>query len=595
MLPRASSDESLQDSRLLQAAIDGDDLLVDTLLSEPRGGPSRNAKSKALGRACFRGNSAMASRLLQAGADATYEDEMENTPLMLALLSDSPGSHPTVFAILGCMAQQPEAPAKLFRASLSNHNRTGETALSIACRRRDAGVIQVVRALLSEGACVNSKAIAAALDANSHAVAVLVTSFLNRRHDLLSKMRVQRILDLLEPTSGLAPHKGVRPVCAELLIEIQTFSTYWLIKACVRGFRDDPYETFSDAIVLATAFLREARAVHNDRLRADVLVQQAGRVQHVMCGILRSLSYTAMGSQGYSCLHEFLASERAMRTIRLAVRAECKVLLALPEVQEHMRWRWRGGIKQGEQLGSLSMGSRTRVCWTPAALLAATAYPPLDGAPLTVTECGTPSVHHGACCGVWEHLCAAAPSPWAKFGLSALNDIALSATLIVDKSPLLLAWAGCCLISEIGMVLVAVLQDVVDREAEARLRQLNKPELLLAHRHTTTDLEQARDDVLAHRATAVACHRVLLPTITHGYIQLPTTPNCYPLSHAVTRRRSHTVTCRYIPASSRTRRAARTRTYFAPLRVTLASRWRWQQPALEPTSATQPTPHAVPM
>ena len=87
--------------------------------------------------------------------------------------------------------------------------------------------------------------------------------------------------------------------------------------------------------------------MHNDRLRADVLVQQAGRVQHVMCGILRSLSYTAMGSQGYSCLHEFLASERAMRTIRLAVRAECKVLLALPEVQEHMRWRWRGGIKQG--------------------------------------------------------------------------------------------------------------------------------------------------------------------------------------------------------------------------------------------------------
>ena len=137
MLPRASSDESLQDSRLLRAAIDGDDDLVDTLLSEPRGGPSRTAKSKALWAACLMGNGAMAARLLQAGADATHVDDADNTPLMLALLSESPGSHPTVFAILGCMAQQPEAPAKLFRKSLSNTNRAGETALSIACSRRD--------------------------------------------------------------------------------------------------------------------------------------------------------------------------------------------------------------------------------------------------------------------------------------------------------------------------------------------------------------------------------------------------------------------------------------------------------------------------
>eukprot|EP00966_Prymnesium_polylepis_P070278 1633619-Prymnesium_polylepis.1 len=103
---------------------------------------------------------------------------------------------------------------------------------------------------------------------------------------------------------------------------MQGFSTFTLVKACVRGFRNDPYETFSDAIVLATAFLREARAVHNDRLRADVLIQQACRVQHVMCGILHSLSYTAMGATGHSCLYEFLTSERAMRTIRLAVFAE---------------------------------------------------------------------------------------------------------------------------------------------------------------------------------------------------------------------------------------------------------------------------------
>ena len=145
---------------------------------------------------------------------------------------------------------------------------------------------------------------------------------------------------------------------SELLIEVQGFSTFALVKACVRGFRDDPYETFSDAIVLATAFLREARAVHNDRLRADVLIQQACRVQHVMCGILRSLSYTAMGATGHSCLHEFLTSERAMRTIRLAVFAECKVLLALPEVQEHMKWRWRGGLKAEVRPGS----SKREVC-----------------------------------------------------------------------------------------------------------------------------------------------------------------------------------------------------------------------------------------
>ena len=63
-------------------------------------------------------------------------------------------------------------------------------------------------------------------------------------------LRVQRILDILEPAAASGPRKGVGPVCSELLIEIQSFSTLGLVKMIVRGFRtphDDDHQSHGDA------------------------------------------------------------------------------------------------------------------------------------------------------------------------------------------------------------------------------------------------------------------------------------------------------------------------------------------------------------
>ena len=251
-------------SRLVQAAADGDGPRVEYLLSQSTTDvvPDLRSRADALCIACHHGNSTMVARLIEAAADCCFKDADGNTPMHLALMGDGPGALPTVFAILGCQSSLPEAAHELFRRSLNAPNGSGETVLSIACRRTDAGIVQVVRALLNEGAAVTAGAIEAAASRAQQLVPQLVGTFLDQRPELLAKMRAQRILDTLDP------HAHVPAVLSELLIEVQGFTSLGLVKAFVRGFRDDPYEAFSDAVVLATAYLSEARAVHNDKSAA---------------------------------------------------------------------------------------------------------------------------------------------------------------------------------------------------------------------------------------------------------------------------------------------------------------------------------------
>ena len=75
-----------------------------------------------------------------------------------------------------------------------------------------------------------------------------------------------------------------------------------------------PFESFSDAVFLAKAFIEEANAAEagNDRQSADHLGQMAMTVQVVCVGCLHLLHHKGF-SPGGSCLLAFLLSTRAQQ------------------------------------------------------------------------------------------------------------------------------------------------------------------------------------------------------------------------------------------------------------------------------------------
>ena len=63
-----------------------------------------------------------------------------------------------------------------------------------------------------------------------------------------------------------------------------------------------------------------------------------------------------------------LGHERSTSTIWLAVDGECKVLLSLPELQMHLKRRWRGSRKTSAQMAQEHLhGTMGRVSYTASA------------------------------------------------------------------------------------------------------------------------------------------------------------------------------------------------------------------------------------
>ena len=372
------------------AAFEGIIQMAQRLL--PPSGPTglSSVLSQALCVAAEAGVAQHVSLLLAANADAYVCDAEHYTPLMLAAEA---GSIASVRILLGS-----ERAADSLQLV---HPHSQLTALGLACCH---GELAVVADLLHAGAHVTAAVVAHAV-ACGHARLVphLVRASAWHKRDAESGLQVQRHLRLLDP-------HGKNSVKKEMLTDAFTMETSELVGAFVHGFRLSPHEAFSDAVFLADCFRSEAAAVRlRDRFRADQLMLQSVRVQHVACGLLRSLYRT-----NPDFVDIFLAAEPAMRTIRAAVGADCKVLLAQTEVQTHLQWRWRGLCKAGAEqppLGAL------RLLGTPFMYLAAALYPPL-----------------------WTH-CQLLPSPRARFYQRAISDVMLSALLLV-MPPLVLPALG---------------------------------------------------------------------------------------------------------------------------------------------------------
>ena len=346
--------------------------------------------SQALCVAAEAGVSHHVSLLLAANADAYVCDAEHYTPLMLAAEA---GSIASVRILLGS-----ERAADSLQLV---HPHSQLTALGLACCH---GELAVVADLLHAGAHVTAAVVAHAV-ACGHARLVphLVRASEWHKRGAESGLQVQRHLRLLDPYGKCSVKK-------EMLTDAFTMETSELVGAFVHGFRLSPHEAFSDAVFLADCFRSEAAAVRmRDRFRADQLMLQSVRVQHVACGLLRSLYRT-----NPDFVDVFLAAEPAMRTIRAAVVADCKVLLAQTEVQTHLQWRWRGLCEGGTEqppVGAL------RLLGTPFMYLAAALYPPL-----------------------WTRY-RLLPSPRARFYQRAISDVMLSAVLLV-MPPLVLPALG---------------------------------------------------------------------------------------------------------------------------------------------------------
>lgn len=95
---------------------------------------------------------------------------------------------------------------------------------------------------------------------------------------------MQRLLHMLDPLGTC----GVRLVLLSEVIEIDTPT---LASAIADAFFHLPLDALSDAIWLAHAFDHEARTVRgSDPSRADRISMQATRLQHIACGLLRTLT-----------------------------------------------------------------------------------------------------------------------------------------------------------------------------------------------------------------------------------------------------------------------------------------------------------------
>ena len=377
-----------QPDMLLSIASTGPPALVETLVlaAQRQLAPAELAPllSQALCVSSEAGLAPVVKLLLEQGADAYVTDPDYYTPLMLAAES---GSTAAVRELLEDDGG---------RTSLHTlHPVTGLPALGLAC---GTGNASVVRELLGYDAPVDGAIVAHAVACgHTRLVPLLVRASRWRQGELTSGLQMQRHLRALDPD-------GRAGVKREMLTDVLQMETAQLVEAFVHGFRNDPYEAFSDAVFLAEAFMAEATDVRmRDRFRADQLNLQSVRVQHVACGLLRSLYRT----NSYF-VDLFLAAEEAMRTVRAAARAECKVLLALPEVQHHLQWRWRG-----LQEGSVTWYRRL-LLWLfwPLVLLCAAIYPPLWGLHLVLP-----------------------PSPRARFFAHAISDIMLSMLLLLIPPP----------------------------------------------------------------------------------------------------------------------------------------------------------------
>ena len=372
------------------AAFEGIIQMAQRLL--PPSGPTglSSVLSQALCVAAEAGVAQHVSLLLAANADAYVCDAEHYTPLMLAAEA---GSVASVRILLGS-----ERAADSLQLV---HPHSQLTALGLACCH---GELAVVADLLHAGAHVTAAVVAHAV-ACGHARLVphLVRASEWHKRGTESGLQVQRHLRLLDP-------HGKCFVKKEMLTDAFTMETSELVGAFVHGFRLSPHEAFSDAVFLADCFRSEAAAVRmRDRFRADQLMLQSVRVQHVACGLLRSLYRT-----NPDFVDVFLAAEPAMRTIRAAVGADCKVLLAQTEVQTHLQWRWRGLCEGGTEqppVGAL------RLLGTPLMYLAAALYPPL-----------------------WTRY-RLLPSPRVRFYQRAISDVMLSAVLLV-MPPLVLPALG---------------------------------------------------------------------------------------------------------------------------------------------------------
>jgi hypothetical protein len=264
---------------------------------------------------------------------------------------------------------------------------SGQTALSMAARIGDPEVLKVVtdphylrRAPSTNGIPVQSVDLwswdalrqaveEGAANGKPHVVRLLVhaSEWMAGQFGL----QVQKVLARLDP-GGLC---GVRKVLME---DVHELSIADLCEHLVEAFTKNPLEAFSDAVWLAHAFDHEARLRSSDPYLSDQIKQQAVRMQvrrparpnappapparpparlsHAppaplplpqlaAAGLLRSVS-----ASNWRCVDGLLGHERSTSTIWLAVDGECKVLLSLPELQMHLKRRWRGSRKTSAQM-----------------------------------------------------------------------------------------------------------------------------------------------------------------------------------------------------------------------------------------------------
>lgn len=152
-------------------------------------------------------------------------------------------------------------------------------------------------------------------------------------------LEVRRTCVELDPTGQF----GVRN---SIMREVFGMEMEELVARFVTGFRASPTDGFSDAVFLAAAFTDEARAMKiKDRFYSDLQLIQATRVQLLACAVLRAMDRGSLPSAPNSLVDDVLSSEQGLRTVALAVKKECKVLLAHPELQMWLKKRWRGELR----------------------------------------------------------------------------------------------------------------------------------------------------------------------------------------------------------------------------------------------------------
>jgi hypothetical protein len=222
-------------------------------------------------------------------------------------------------------------------------------------------------------------------------------------------MRVQWLLHMLDPLESC----GVRLV---LLNEVLALTTGGLCVALADSFWHHPLEALSDAVFLSHAFDSEARQVQGtEPSRADHLMIQSTRVQHVACGLIRALT-RPVPELDAKLLDELLYDSRASRMLLLAVDGECKIFLSLPELQHHLSRRWAGSTRV---VGDSPAAPRRLVIpdllvlllIAPLALLSSALIPPLGAR--------------------WVEFMPRAIAPRVRYFAALLADVALSVLMLL--------------------------------------------------------------------------------------------------------------------------------------------------------------------